>query len=103
MSDDAGQYWGVLIAVNIPVFIGLGKLMFGSWGDFWECVTFWVQPGSISAMLGELDKDAWAEVKLLLFVVLCGALIGIEHLVLVEIGWAGAGAPAVVGGAESAG
>ena len=91
MPMDSAQYWGVLVAANIPVFVGLGKVMFGSWGDFWECVTFWFQPGWMSAMFGELDKDWWAEVKLVLFLLICAALVGAEHVVMTELGWVGAG------------
>lgn len=89
MPESDLQYLGLLVVCNVPVFVGVGKLMFGSWTDFWECVTLWFQPDWMSAMFGELDKDAGAFFKLLGFIAICILILGAEHLALVELGFVG--------------
>jgi hypothetical protein len=89
--DQSAQYWAILIAVNLPVFVGLGKLLFGGWSEFWECVTFWIQPDCLSALLGEWGKDVWAEFKLAAFLVGCAVIVLAEHFGMAALGWVGAG------------
>lgn len=65
----------VLIVVNIPLYLLLGKILFSSIEDFWEAVTFWFTPDLFSAIQGQWGDDMWAELKLGLFVGLCIACV----------------------------
>ena len=79
--------WIILVVVNIPVCWLLGWVVFKDWGDFWECVKFWLTPDIISAFRGEWIEDQWAQMKLFLWVALCaGAFFG-ESIALAK--WLG--------------
>ena len=56
--------------------------MFGGWGELWDCVTYWFQPDWVSSMFGESDKNLRAGLRLVGFLVLCGVVVGLEHLLL---------------------
>ncbi len=72
----------VLIAANIPLYIGIGRAIFGTWEDFGECLRFWFTPDIFSMLRGEFTEDAWAELKLLYFVVLCVLLVGVQYFLI---------------------
>ncbi|MBX7259597.1 MAG: hypothetical protein K1Y02_24780 [Candidatus Hydrogenedentes bacterium] len=57
-----------LIVVNVPVYFGLGKLLFGNWENFDEAVRFLFTPDVFSWIRGEGIEDWWAEMKLGLLV-----------------------------------
>ena len=65
----------VMAVINIPLFILIGKVIFGSWEDFWDAVKFWLTPDALSLFTGEYWDDIWAEFKLGFFVVTCGACV----------------------------
>lgn len=88
MWDQSATYWIILVAANIPVFVGAGWLCFGSWGEFWESLRFYLTPDIISAVRGELGDDWVAELKLAFFVGGCAALVLLEHVALHKLGWA---------------
>ncbi len=75
-------YWIILGAVNIPVAVGLGKLIFDSLEDFFECVKFWFKPDILSWIDGEYWKDTWAEFRFFCWIALCAFAIYAEHWVL---------------------
>lgn len=56
--------WIVLGVVNVPVYWGLGWVMFNSWDEFGEAIRFWITPDLFSAFRGEFVNDWWAELKL---------------------------------------
>jgi hypothetical protein len=91
MWDVSGQYLGILIAANLPVFFGIGKVMFDDWHGFFECVRFYFTPDFFSALRGEWSDDILAELKLFAFVVVCGAVVFGEHIAMVKLGWVGGG------------
>ncbi len=62
----------VLVALNIPFYLFLGKRFFGNWAGFWKAVRFWFTPEIISAFRGQFHDDIWAELKLWAFFVICG-------------------------------
>lgn len=74
----------VMAVLDIPVFIGIGKVLFGSWGDFWEAVRFWLTPDILSLFAGEYGDDLWAELKLGFFTVLCGGCVWGELLLVAK-------------------
>mgnify|MGYP000448158345 CR=1 FL=1 len=59
---------GVISAVLLMVL--LFKPMFGTFGDFWECLKFWLTPDLISLCRGreEYWADHWAEFKLAVWI-----------------------------------
>ena len=71
--------WVILIVVNAPIFFLLGKMFFKDWGDFGEAIVFWLKPDLWSALEGQFWEDWWAEIKLGLFVLICGLVIFAEY------------------------
>ena len=74
--------WALLIVINAPVYFVIGKIVFGNWEDFWDAVRFWFTPGLFSALMGEFWEDAWAELKLFLFLAACAACVYGEHVLV---------------------
>jgi hypothetical protein len=72
----------VLIGANIPVYIGIGRVVFGSWENFGECLRFWFTPDIFSMLRGEFTEDAWAEFKLLYFVAVCAVVVWVQYVVI---------------------
>ena len=54
----------------VALFVGLGsawflgKVLFNSLDDFWECLNFWVQPELVSLLFGEFWRDKISELRL---------------------------------------
>ncbi|MGE0489605.1 MAG: hypothetical protein AB7S38_10370 [Vulcanimicrobiota bacterium] len=68
-----------LLVVNVPVFLVLGRLIFGSLGGFLECLKHWFTPDLISAVQGQYWEDHWGTLKLLVFVALSGVTLYTEY------------------------
>ncbi len=66
---------GLLAILDIVLFIFLGKVFFGDLNGFFDCLRFWLQPDFISWFRGEAMEDFFGELKLGLYVVLCGAIV----------------------------
>ncbi len=77
--DEATTRWVLLAVVNTPVYLGLGALLFGDWGSFFDCLRFWFTPDWISLLRGEWGEDRWAELKLFVFGALCVGVVYGEH------------------------
>jgi len=60
-----------LVILNIPLYIGLGWVMFHDWSGFWDAVKYWLTPDIISLFKGQWGEDMWQEMKLGLFILLC--------------------------------
>jgi len=75
--------WGSLVVANIPVYLIVGKLFFKNGEEFGEAIAFWFTPDIFSAFSGEYWDDVWAEIKLSLLLVCCGAIVYGEHYGLV--------------------
>jgi hypothetical protein len=74
MSKKDITFFVILGVGNIPIYILLGKLLFEDWEGFKEAVGYLFTPDFWSFFEGEWLEDRWAELKLGLFVILCGAL-----------------------------
>ena len=83
--DGASIAFIAMAVVDIPLFIFIGKLFFGCWGDFWDAIVFWFTPDILSAFCGEYWDDIWAECKLGFFIVTCGVSIYGELWVIVKM------------------
>ena len=64
-----------LVVVNSPLFMLIGKLLFGDWQKFREAVRFWLTPDFISIFRGEWGDDFFAELKLGIFIAICAGLV----------------------------
>jgi hypothetical protein len=73
---------GFLAVLNVPCYILLGKVLFGSWDDFLDAVRFWFTPEILSAFRGEFTDDLWAEFKLWVWATACIGLVGMELFLL---------------------
>lgn len=74
--------WIILGVANVPVYLLLGRAVFGGWGEFWECVRFWLTPDLFSLVRGEWGEDWVAEFKLLAWAVVCAGIVWGEHWAL---------------------
>jgi hypothetical protein len=83
--DGASIAFITMAVVDIPLFILIGKLIFGCWGDFWDAIVFWFTPDLWSAFNGEYWDDVWAECKLGLFTVSCGAIVWCQLWLIVKL------------------
>ena len=82
--DAITKHWIILSFLNIPVFLGLGKLIFDDWSGFFECLRFWLTPDFISLFRGEWIDDWWSTAKLFVFVAICASVVYGEHKVFFE-------------------
>lgn len=74
----------ILLIVNLPVFWLFGWVLFREWDEFADCVRFWLTPDILSAFRGEFINDMWAEMRLGLWVALCGGAIYGEYYLLAK-------------------
>jgi hypothetical protein len=77
--------WIILAAVNIPVYFGLGKLIFKTWENFWASIKFWLTPELFSLFRGEYWDDCLAELKLGFWIVACGLCVFVEGMLIDKI------------------
>ena len=61
----------LLVLLNIPFYLFLGKHFFGDWAGFREAIRFLFTPNILSALKGKFHDDLWAEMKLGVFFVIC--------------------------------
>lgn len=69
MSILLGVFGGLAVAYM------LYKLLFDTLDEFWDCVRFWFTPEIISLFRGQYYEDMWAELKLVIWLVVsigCG-------------------------------
>ena len=74
-----GSDIAVLIAVNLPVYVVLGRLFFGSWGDFLRVLRFWFTPNIISWFRGEYWEDRAAELLFGVYLLCCAVVVFGEY------------------------
>jgi hypothetical protein len=68
--------------INIPVYLFLLRKFFDTMNDFCDALKFSFQPDIISAFRGEFWEDKRQEIKLAAFIILCGALLIGEFVLL---------------------
>lgn len=72
--------WFILILVNIPVFLGLGRIIFQDWASFMEALRLWTSTDWWFTLEKEWRLDRWGTAKLPVFLLACVALVVLEHL-----------------------
>ncbi len=75
-------HWLILILANAPVYFAIGWAIFDSWEGLGESLYYWIRPDMWSWIRGEGVEDAWAEFKLLFFVLACAACIWGEYALI---------------------
>ncbi len=75
----------ILIVVNIPLYLGVGKVIFGGWEEFLEALKFWIKPDWLSWFQGEGWEDWVAEMKLAILVILCGVAVWGEYALITKL------------------
>jgi hypothetical protein len=82
LSDYAGVNVPLVIllaVVNIPIYWLLFRTLFDDVDELFDAIKFWITPEIFSAMRGEYLNDIWAELKLILLVGGCVALVVVEY------------------------
>lgn len=74
-----GSDIAILIAVNLPVYIVLGRLFFGSWSGFLRVLRFWLTPNIISWFRGEYWQDVAAELLFGVYLLCCAGVVFGEY------------------------
>jgi uncharacterized protein len=69
----------VLIVLNIPLYLLLGKIFFSTWDRFFEALKFWFKPDFVSWLDGSYWQDQWCEFVLFLFLFCCGMAVYGEY------------------------
>ena len=70
----------ILLAVaNIPLYWLFYRALFTDVDELADAIKFWITPEIFSAFRGEYVDDIWAELKLLLLVGGCVALVVVEY------------------------
>lgn len=72
------EYLTVLM-YGLPVILMVGKLFFGSWAGFFECLHYLLMPDLLSLLRGEWGHDQWSTFKLFLFLALCAGAVFSAH------------------------
>ena len=73
------EYLQVLV-LGLPFILMMGKLFFGSWAGFFECLRFLLTPDIVSILRGEWGTDQWGTAKLLLFLAITAGAVYSAHL-----------------------
>ena len=79
MNPKSAQ-WFILVIINLPVYLALGRIIFGGWGGFLEAMRLWSSADWWFTLEKEWREDRWGTSKLPVFILLCIALPVIEHL-----------------------
>ncbi len=68
----------LIVALNVPVFVLWGWVLFRTWENLWEAIRFLFKPDSWSFIDGEYWDDWKAEFKLAVWVIIPILLIRLE-------------------------
>ena len=72
--------WFILVLVNIPVFLALGRLIFGGWGDFLHNLVHWTRADWYRNLQRQWQEEPWFTSKLPTYVIVCVLLVVLEYL-----------------------
>lgn len=72
--------WFILVLINIPVFLALGRLLFDNWGDFLHVLRLWLRADWYRNLQSQWQEEPWFTAKLPLFVGVCVLLVVLEYL-----------------------
>ena len=73
--------WAIVLAVvNVPLYVLLGKIVFGRLGDFRSAVRLRPTPGFAFLFRGEFRQEWRADLKLALFMIACAVMVYGEYV-----------------------
>ena len=75
-------HWFIIVLINIPVYLALGKLIFQDWSSFLEAVRLWSSADWWHSLEKQWREDRWGTSQLPLFLGLCLFLVVVEHLMV---------------------
>jgi hypothetical protein len=75
----------ILVFANIPVYFVFGWLIFGTWGDFFESLRFWITPEVITLFQGEYWDKQWHSMKLVFWLIGCASAVGAEWYLFTQV------------------
>jgi hypothetical protein len=71
----------VLLIINIPVYLLIGKLLFRNWENFWDAFDWLSIPNFLTLFDKEYWIDWWAHFRLVIFLISClGCVLGELYL-----------------------
>ena len=74
--------WAIVLSVvNIPVYALLARIFFKNWGEVRQAARFRATPGFLFLVRGD-GKDWRAELKLVLFMIVCASAVYGEYLAI---------------------
>lgn len=82
--DPQRAQWFILVIVNIPVYFGLGRLIFKDWDGLIETLRLWSNADWIMTIQKEWREDRWETSKLPVFLLLCVLLVVGEHMMFAK-------------------
>ena len=72
--------WFILVLVNIPVYLALGRIIFKDWDSFLENIRLWSSMDWILTLEKQWREERWETSKLPVFLFACIALVVAEYL-----------------------
>ncbi len=78
--DAQNAQWLLLVLINIPVYLGLGRIIFSDWDGVIEALRLWTSADWWLTLEKQWQLDRWSTAKLPVFVLACVALVLLEHL-----------------------
>lgn len=75
----------LLLLVNIPLFLFIGRKMFGSWSYFRQCFRWIYIPDLFSTLTGKFTRDMRGEHEVWKLWLLCIIIYFLELILLMEL------------------
>ncbi|WP_233246127.1 hypothetical protein [Coraliomargarita sinensis] len=72
----------ILIILNIPIFLLIGRAMFGSWSFFLSCFKWHFIPDWLSFFTGKISDDWRGENKTGMYFLACLSIVLIELIIV---------------------
>jgi hypothetical protein len=72
----------VLFVLSGPLYFLLGRSLFGGWEGFFEACVAVIRPDIISAASGNYHDDRAGRFTLLLYLLICAAIVAAEYHVV---------------------
>jgi hypothetical protein len=72
----------ILAIANIPVYLIVGKIMFDDLDGVKEAAGYWLTPQWIEILRGEATDASWSNLKIFLWLLICGAAVVTEYIAL---------------------
>ena len=72
----------ILIVLNVPVFLFIGRGMFGSWSFFLSCFKWNFIPDWFSFLAGKIRRDYEGENRTGLYFFYCVSIVMIELIII---------------------